>query len=110
MDQKAVFQDISIDDILEPEDQARTVIVLEGLQELADSIKEKGIIEPLVVLKKNSKYEIVVGHRRFLAARMAGLEKLPCIIRAIGVRDADLMKLHENFFREDVNPVDEARF
>jgi len=110
MEEKGVLEEISIDDILEPEDQVRTVIVFEGLQELAASIQEKGIIEPLIVLKKNGKYEIIAGHRRYLAAKIANLKTLPCIVRKMDEKSADLVKLHENFFREDVNPVDEARF
>lgn len=104
------LQDIPIDDIIEPQDQIRTVIVFEGLQELAESIKEKGITIPLIVLKKGDKYEVSDGHRRYLAAKMAGFEVVPCIVRAMDVKEADLVKLRANFFREDVNPVDEAKF
>jgi len=104
------LQDIPISEILEPVEQVRTVIVFEGLQELADSIKERGVIQPLIVLKKNGSYEIIDGHRRYLAAKMVSLEVLPCFVRAADVREADLLKLNANFFRENVNPVDEGRF
>ena len=110
MDANHDFRDIPVDDILEPEDQVRTVIVFEGLQELAESIKIKGVIQPLIVLKKGDKYEITDGHRRYLAAKMAGLLSVPCIVRASDVKDADFVKLHANYFREDVNPVDEGKF
>lgn len=110
MNDKSVFQEISIDDILEPENDCRTVIIMEGLQELAESIKVKGIIQPIIVMQKNNKYEIIDGHRRFLAAKIAGLAVVPCLIRAMNVREADLAKLHANYFREDVNPVDEAKY
>jgi len=110
MDANHDFRDIPIDDLLEPEDQVRTVIVFEGLQDLAESIKIKGVIQPLIVLKKGDKYEITDGHRRYLASKMAGLLSVPCIIRAPDVKDADFIKLHANYFREDVNPVDEGKF
>lgn len=104
------YRVIPIDDILEPEEQIRTVIILEGLQELASSIKERGVVQPLIVLQRGDKYQITDGHRRYLAAKMAGLEAVPCIIRAMDVKEADLVMLHANFFREDVNPVDEAKY
>lgn len=110
MGEKTGLKEIAIDSITEPLEQIRTVIVMEGLEELSKSIKEQGVIEPLIVIKKGEKYEVVAGHRRYLAAKMAGLATVPCIIRAIDVKKAELIKLHENFFREDVNPVDEARF
>lgn len=110
MGEKHNFLDIPIDDIIEPHDQVRTVIVFEGLQELAQDIKQGGLIQPIIVVKTVDKYEILDGHRRYLAAKIAGLEFVPCIVRAMDMKEADLVKLRANFFREDVNPVDEARY
>jgi len=101
---------ISIDKILEPSEQIRKVIVYENLEELAKSIKKIGIIEPLVVKQQGEKYEVIAGHRRLLAARMAGLAEVPCIIKDDINIDEDEVKLHENFYREDVNEADEAEF
>ena len=101
---------IPIDSIIEPEDQVRTDITLEVLQGLADSIKQHGIVTPLIVLEKGDKYEVVAGHRRYLASKMVNLSVLPCIVRELDQHGQDMVKLHENFFREDVNPIDEARY
>lgn len=110
MSPETILQEIPVDSIVEAESQIRSVIVLEGLQELAESIKSQGIIEPIIVVKKGDKYEIRAGHRRYLAAKIAGLGTIPCLVRALDVKNADLLMLHENFFREDINPVDEAKF
>ena len=104
------YKKIPLDMLKEPVDQERTVIELEGLEELADSIQKQGIIEPLIVMKSEDKYEIIAGHRRYLAAKMSGLILVPCIIRSIANASIDMIKLHENAFRENINPVDEGRF
>ena len=80
----------------------------EDLQELSDSIRSQGIIQPLVVRKQGSGYELVAGERRLRAARKAGLKQVPVVVRA--VEDAELleMSLVENIQREDLNPMDEA--
>ena len=110
MSKDSYLKNIPIDNVTEPVDQVRTVIVFEGLQQLAESIKAKGIIQPLVVLRKGDKYEVTDGHRRYLAAKIAGLQTLPCIVRGYNLEEADIIKLHANAFRENVNPVDEGKF
>lgn len=110
MPEEVIYQSIGIDEISEPTDQIRNVIAFEGLQELADSIKEKGVIEPLIVLRKGEKFEIIAGHRRYLAAKMSGILSLPCIIRGVDEKEADFLKMHENYFRENINPVDEGKY
>lgn len=102
--------EISIDQLFEPREQVRSIITSEGLEELAESIKRIGVIEPLVVRKEGEKYEVIVGHRRLLAAKIAGLLTIPCIIKDELNIDESEIKLHENFYREDINPVDEAEF
>ncbi len=104
------LKQIAISDILEPSETVRTIIVMERLSELAESIKQKGVIQPIIVKQKDDKYEVVAGHRRYLAAKMAGLEECPCIIRSAEDLDIDMIKVHENYGREDINPVDEGKF
>ncbi len=110
MPQEDELKNIPIENLTEPEEEIRTVIVMEKLEALAESIKEQGLIQPLVVFKKGEKYEISAGHRRYLASKMAGLVQVPCIIKIMDERDQDLVKIHENFHREDPNPLDEAKF
>lgn len=88
--------------------QPRKKFEQESLEELADSIREVGIIQPLIVTKNGEFYEIVAGERRYRAARLAGLEKLPVIIREYGELEALQAALIENIQREDLNPVEEA--
>lgn len=103
-------QEIPIDNIVEPVAQVRAVMGSEKLAELAMSIKQIGLIEPLIVKKIGEKYEVIAGHRRLLACRMANLEKINCIVRNNNAENEDEIKLHENFYRENVNPADEAEF
>lgn len=104
------LKQISISDIHEPDESIRTIISMEGLNELAESIRQKGIIQPLIVRQEGEKYEVVAGHRRYIAAKMAGLDECPCIIEEVSGLDTDLIRVHENYGREDVNAVDEGRF
>ncbi len=90
--------------------QPRKNINEESLQELADSIKAQGIIQPIVVraLSKKNEYEIIAGERRWRAAQLAGLKEVPVIIKKISDQAALAMALIENIQREDLNPVEEA--
>jgi len=81
----------------------------EALQELADSIKEIGIIQPVIVEKKNGKYEIVAGERRYRAAKIAGLEKIPVIEKSFSEEEKYEIALIENIQREDLSPIEEAK-
>lgn len=76
--------------------------------ELADSIKEYGIIQPLVASRKGGDYELIVGERRLKAARVAGLKKVPVIIRDVDEQKKLEMALVENLQREDLNPIEKA--
>ncbi len=80
----------------------------ESLEELANSIAEKGLIQPLIVRKKGSKYEIVAGERRWRAAQKAGLHEVPVIVREMADGEAVEVALIENIQREDLNPIEEA--
>lgn len=89
--------------------QPRKDINPEKLQELADSIKAQGIIQPVVVRKISlEKYEIVAGERRWRAAQLAGLQEVPVVIKEIDDRTAMAVALIENIQREDLNPLEEA--
>lgn len=78
------------------------------LSELADSIKQHGIIQPLVVVKKDDHYEIVTGERRWRAAKMAGLKIVPVIVKDLTEKEITEISLIENIQREDLNPIEEA--
>jgi ParB family chromosome partitioning protein len=78
------------------------------LQELVDSIKEKGILEPLLVRKAADGYEIIAGERRWRAAQKAGLREVPVLVKEMGDRDALVASLIENLQRDDLNPLEEA--
>ena len=78
------------------------------ISELANSITEYGIIQPLVVRKKDGQYEIVAGERRWRASREAGLKSVPCIVREFSDEENMLIAIIENMQREDLNPIEEA--
>jgi len=88
----------------------RTHIDEDKLNELADSIKRLGLIQPITLRKVGKRFEVVAGHRRFKATKIAGMPVIRSIVSKIDESTADDVKIHENLFREDVNPVDEARF
>ncbi len=79
-----------------------------SIEELADSIREKGLIQPLIVRKHGEKYEIIAGERRWRAAQRAGLREVPVIVREMADGDAFEIALIENIQRKDLNPVEEA--
>lgn len=91
------------------ENQHRKIFYSESLEELAESIKLHGIIQPITVRKTDDGYKIIAGERRFRAAKLAGLEKVPIIVRDVNEREAAEIALIENLQREDLNPVDEAK-
>ena len=90
--------------------QPRRDMTEEGLDELAESIKSQGIIQPIVVRRVSGKdrYEIIAGERRWRAAQRAGLDAIPCVIRDVPDSAAIAMSLVENIQREDLNAIDEA--
>ncbi len=79
-----------------------------ALEELADSIRVQGVIQPLVVRPAENGYELIAGERRWRAARMAGLEQVPVVIRQAGEQEAMELALVENLQRENLNPLEEA--
>jgi ParB family transcriptional regulator, chromosome partitioning protein len=104
------IQELEIAQIVANPYQPRTQFKPEALQELANSIKEHGVIQPLVVTKTQSGYEIVVGERRFRASQLAGLTKIPAIVKDSLHNQTKLeVALIENTQRQDLNAIEEAR-
>ena len=81
----------------------------EALEELADSIRQFGVLQPILVQKKGGRYEIIAGERRWRACRKAGLMEIPAIVREYSDRETLELSLIENIQREDLNPIEEAR-
>lgn len=88
--------------------QPRKAFNEEKLRELADSIKEKGIIQPIVVTRQDGKYEIIVGERRWRACQMAGLRTIPAILKEVSSYEKLELALIENIQRRDLNSIEEA--
>ncbi len=101
--------ELELDKVFPDENQHRKVFIEESLEELAASIRLHGILQPIVVREIGGKYKIIAGERRYRAAKIAGLEKVPVIVRTLSDREAAELALIENLQREDLNPVDEAR-
>lgn len=102
---------IQIDAIVPSPYQPRRVFSTEALADLVLSIKEKGVLQPLLVRKNPKKeggYELIAGERRFRASKMAGLKEIPAIIKDFSDKDALEVALIENLQREDLNPLEEA--
>jgi ParB family chromosome partitioning protein len=97
-----------IEEILPNRSQPRKHFDESKLQELAESIKEKGILEPLIVRRVAEGYELIVGERRWRAAQKIGLKEVPVLVREVEDRDALEISLIENLQREDLNPIEQA--
>lgn len=99
---------LEINNIISKEEQPRKYFDDVALKDLADSISIHGIIQPIIVRKAENKYEIVAGERRWRASKIAGLDRVPCIIKDINLETAAKIALIENVQREDLNPIEEA--
>lgn len=89
--------------------QPRSNFDEEALEQLADSIAQHGVLQPILVRKKGSHYEIVAGERRYQASKIAGLEEVPVLIREIDDEDVFSLALIENLQRSDLDPIEEAQ-
>lgn len=98
-----------LDDIIPNRFQPREVFEEQSLKELAVSIKEHGVIQPIIVRQVENKYEIIAGERRYKAATMAGLTKIPAIVRNLDDKKSSKVALIENLQRRDLTPIEEAR-
>ena len=99
---------LSTEDIYPNPVQPRKLFDDEGLEELSRSIKDYGILNPLSVRLRGSRYELVAGERRLRAARLAGLKEVPCILLDVNMEDASLIALVENLQRRDLDFIEEA--
>ena len=99
---------IAVTEIDRNPDQPRRDFDEAGLQTLADSIRTAGVLQPLLVVEQNGRYRIVAGERRFRAARIAGLDTVPCIVRDFTAEEQMEAALIENVQRENLNPIEEA--
>ncbi len=97
-----------IEEIVPNRSQPRKHFDESKLQELAESIKEKGILEPLIVRRVDQGYELIIGERRWRAAQKAGLKEVPVLVKEVEGSDALEISLIENLQREDLNPIEEA--
>jgi len=100
---------IYLDDIIPNRFQPREVFDERALKELAISIKEHGVIQPIIVRRVNGKYEIIAGERRYKASALAGLTKIPAIVRDLDDKESSKVALLENLQRKNLNPIEEAR-
>ena len=98
-----------LDDIIPNRFQPREVFDEQALKELAVSIREHGVIQPIIVRKVDNKYEIIAGERRYKASTMAGLTKIPAIIKNLDDKESSKVALIENLQRKDLSPIEEAR-
>jgi len=89
--------------------QPRRIFEEDALDELADSIRQFGVLQPILVQKKGGRYEIIAGERRWRACRKAGLKEIPAIIREYSDQETLELSLIENIQREDLNPIEEAK-
>ena len=105
---KKVEQTLNINRIEPNKNQPRKHFDEDALTELADSIKQFGVIEPLVVVKRKGYYELIAGERRWRAARLAGLKEVPVVIKDYNEQEIVEIALIENIQREDLNPIEEA--
>jgi len=101
-------EQISITEIKPNPYQPRKVFDEDALNELSESIKEHGVLQPIILRKKGSKYEIVVGERRFRASQLANLEEIPAVIRELNDQQMMELAILENLQREDLSPIEEA--
>ena len=100
--------ELKINDISPNTDQPRKDFDEERLNELAASIKENGVIQPIIVQRRDKRYRIVAGERRWRASRLAGLKVIPAIVRDLTDQETMEQALIENLQREDLNPIEEA--
>lgn len=107
-DEREGLVEISVDQIDVNPNQPRKIFDSNALQELAASIKASGVIQPVVVRRVNGSYQLVAGERRWRAARQAGLERIPAVVRDVTDVESLEIALVENLLREDLNPMEEA--
>ncbi len=106
--EKDQLKEVSLDRLIPGKYQPRKTIAPTALQELADSIKENGVIQPIVVRELGDRYEIIAGERRWRASKLAQLETVPIVIKDLDDKQSLEMALLENIQREDLDPMEES--
>lgn len=102
------IQDIPVGEMVPNPQQPRKDFEINALNELAASLRQSGVIQPVVVRRAGQGYQLIVGERRWRAAKLAGLEKIPAVIREATDAESLELALIENLLREDLNPIEEA--
>lgn len=102
------LKELSLDEIVRDEEQPRKEFNQEALEALADSIKENGVLQPIVVTREEDKYKIVAGERRYRASKLVGLKTIPAIVRTIDAQNRLELSIIENAQREDLNAIELA--
>lgn len=100
---------LSISEIVRNPNQPRKTFDEDKLEELADSIRQNGVLQPILVRRKGQKYEIVAGERRYQASKLAGLKGIPAVVREIDDDKVFQLALIENLQRSDLSPIEEAK-
>ena len=104
------MQEIPVGELDINPDQPRKTFDEENIAMLAESVRDQGVLQPLIVVPtSNGRYRIIAGERRYRASRMAGLEKVPCIVKDLDITRQMEISLIENLQREDLNPIDAAK-
>ena len=109
MDKEKEIIQVSLDDIIPNRFQPRLSFDEQGLNELAESIRQHGIIQPLVLRKIGDKYEIIAGERRYKASYIAGLSEVPAVIINLNDNESAEVAIVENIQRKDLSPIEEAK-
>jgi ParB family chromosome partitioning protein len=103
-----MIQELPVDSIRPNPQQPRKDFEINGLKELAASMRQSGLLQPVVVRRLGEGYQLVVGERRWRAAKLAGLDRIPAVIREASDAESLELALVENLLREDLNPMEEA--
>ena len=103
------LQSLPIDLIHQSPYQPRQVMEPEALEELARSIRQQGVVQPIVVRKAGDEYELIAGERRWRASQQAGLQNIPAVVKNVNDQEAAAIAIIENLQREDLNPLEEAQ-
>jgi ParB family transcriptional regulator, chromosome partitioning protein len=105
----AGLQQVPVDLIVPNPFQPRSTFPEDTIRELADSIRSSGLLQPILVRRVDGKYQVVAGERRLRAAKLAGLQAVPAVVRDLGDRESLELAVTENLMREDLNPIEVAR-
>ena len=103
------LQNLPVDMIRQSPYQPRQIMEPEALEALANSIRQQGVVQPIVVRKVGESYELIAGERRWRASQQAGLQEIPAVIKDVDDQEAAAIAIIENLQREDLNPLEEAQ-